>query len=52
MVLLSPDLDPKQELRVNTHFMTPEQALASDALAQEMTAKWRAGILAVEIVEP
>ncbi len=52
MVLLSPDLDPKQELRVNTHFMTPEQALANDALAQEMTAKWRAGTIAVEIVEP
>lgn len=52
MVLLPPDLDPEQQLRINTYFMTPEEALAAEDLAQRMTAQWRAGWLDVEIVEP
>jgi len=52
MVLLPPDLDPDQQLRINTYFMTPEEALAAEDLAQRMTAQWRAGRLDVEIVEP
>jgi len=52
MVLLPPDLDPEQQLRINTYFMTPEEALAAEDLAQRMTAQWRAGRLDVEIVEP
>ena len=52
MVLLSPELDPEQKLRINTYFMTPAEALEAEALADETTAKWRAGELDVEIVEP
>lgn len=52
MALLSKELDPQQKLRVNTYWMTPQEALAADALAERMTAKWRAGELDVEIVEP
>ncbi|UYQ76813.1 HNH endonuclease [Glutamicibacter sp. JL.03c] len=52
MVLLPPDLDPDQQLRINTYFMTPEEALAAEDLAQRMTAQWRAGQLDVDIVEP
>ncbi|MGQ3383846.1 HNH endonuclease signature motif containing protein [Glutamicibacter sp. TV12E] len=52
MVLLSPDLDPEQQLRINTYFMTPDEALAAEELAQRMTAQWRAGQLEIEIVDP
>ncbi|MGO2069724.1 HNH endonuclease signature motif containing protein [Glutamicibacter arilaitensis] len=52
MVLLSPELDPEQKLRINTYFMTPAEALEAQALADETTAKWRAGQLEVEIVDP
>ena len=52
MALLSKELDPQQKLRVNTYWMTPQEALAADALAERMTAKWRAGELDIEIVEP
>ncbi|MGH3651401.1 HNH endonuclease signature motif containing protein [Glutamicibacter sp.] len=52
MVLLSPELDPEQRLRINTYFMTPAEALEAEALADETTAKWRAGELEVEIVDP
>lgn len=52
MVLLSPDLDPEQQLRINTYFMTPDEALAAEELAQRMTAQWRAGQLEMEIVDP
>ena len=52
MVLLPPELDPEQKLRVNTYFMTPAEALEAEALAEETTARWRAGLLDVEIAEP
>jgi hypothetical protein len=52
MVLLSPELDAEQKLRINTYFMTPAEALEAQALADETTAKWRAGQLEVEIVDP
>ncbi|MBM7769342.1 HNH endonuclease signature motif containing protein [Glutamicibacter nicotianae] len=52
MVLLPPELDPEQKLRVNTYFMTPAEALEAEALAEESTARWRAGLLDVEIAEP
>ncbi|MFJ2469519.1 DUF222 domain-containing protein [Glutamicibacter sp. NPDC087583] len=52
MVLLPPELDPEQKLRVNTYFMTPAEGLEAEALAEESTAKWRAGLLDVEIAEP
>lgn len=52
LVLLPRELDPQQKLRVNTHFMTPDEALAANALADRMTAKWRAGELDAEIVQP
>ncbi|MFD1376769.1 HNH endonuclease [Micrococcus antarcticus] len=52
MVLLPPELDPEQKLRVNTYFMTPAEGLEAEALAEESTARWRAGLLDVEIAEP
>lgn len=52
MVLLSKELDPQQRLRVNTYFLTPEEALEANNLAESMTRLWRAGKLEVEIVEP
>ncbi|MGO3857569.1 MAG: DUF222 domain-containing protein [Glutamicibacter arilaitensis] len=52
MVLLPPELDPEQKLRINTYFMTPAEGLEAEALAEETTAKWRAGLLDVEIAEP
>jgi len=52
MVLLPADLDPEQQLRINTYFMTPDEALAAEDLARNMTAQWRAGLLEVEIAEP
>ncbi|KSU66664.1 hypothetical protein AS038_08360 [Arthrobacter sp. NIO-1057] len=52
MVLLPPELDPEQKLRVNTYFMTPAEALEAEALAEETTVQWRAGLLDVEIAEP
>lgn len=52
MVLLPPEIDPEQKLRINTYFMTPDEALEAEALADEATGKWRAGLLEVEIVEP
>ncbi|UTT40493.1 HNH endonuclease [Glutamicibacter mishrai] len=48
LVLLSRELDPEQKLRVNTYFMTPNEALAAEALAEQMTARWRAGQLEME----
>lgn len=48
LVLLSPKLDPEQKLRINTYFMTPSQALEAEAMAESMTARWRAGELEVE----
>jgi len=48
LVLLSRELDPEQKLRVNTYFMTPNEALAAEALAEQMTARWRAGQLEIE----
>lgn len=48
LVLLSPELDPEQKLRINTYFMTPSQALEAEAMAESMTARWRAGELEVE----
>lgn len=52
MVLLPPELDPEQKLRINTYFMTPAEALEAEALAEETTMRWRAGLLDVEIAEP
>lgn len=52
MVLLSQELDPEQRLRVNTFFLTPDEALEANALADSMTRLWRAGKLDVEIVDP
>ncbi|MFJ2352171.1 DUF222 domain-containing protein [Glutamicibacter sp. NPDC087673] len=52
MVLLPPELDPEQKLRINTYFMTPAEGLEAEALAEETTVKWRAGLLDVEIAEP
>lgn len=52
MVLLSKELDPQQRLRVNTFFLTPDEALAANNLADSMTRLWRAGKLDVEIVDP
>ena len=52
MVLLSKELDPEQRLRVNTFFLTPDEALEANALADSMTRLWRAGKLDVEIVDP
>ncbi|MGH3653698.1 DUF222 domain-containing protein [Glutamicibacter sp.] len=52
MVLLPPELDPEQKLRINTYFMTPAEALEAEALAEETTVKWRAGLLDVEIAQP
>ena len=52
MVLLSPELDPEQKLRINTYFMTPAEALEAEALADEATEQWRAGKLDAEIVDP
>jgi len=48
LVLLYPELDPEQKLRVNTYFMTPSEALAAEALAETTTARWRAGQLSIE----
>jgi len=48
LVLLSPELDPEQKLRINTYFMTPNEALAAEALAEQMTARWQAGQLEIE----
>ncbi len=52
MVLLPEALDPEQKLRVNTYFMTPDEAIKADQLADRMTELWRAGELQVEIVDP
>ncbi len=52
MVLLPPELDPEQKLRFNTYFMTPDEAAAANALAEETTRQWKAGLIEVEIVEP
>ncbi|MGO2485439.1 MAG: DUF222 domain-containing protein [Glutamicibacter ardleyensis] len=52
MVLLPPELDPEQNLRINTYFMTPAEGLEAEALAEETTVKWRAGLLDVEIAQP
>lgn len=52
MVLLSQELDPEQRLRVNTFFLTADEALEANALADSMTRLWRAGKLDVEIVDP
>ena len=52
MVLLSPELDPEQKLRINTYFMTPAEAMEAEALADETTELWRAGKLDAEIVAP
>lgn len=52
MVLLPPELDPEQKLRINTYFMTPAEGLEAEALAEETTVKWRAGLLDDEIAEP
>ncbi|TFH54867.1 HNH endonuclease signature motif containing protein [Glutamicibacter arilaitensis] len=52
MVLLPPELDPEQNLRINTYFMTPAEGLEAEALAEETTVKRRAGLLDVEIAEP
>ncbi|MGV2953341.1 DUF222 domain-containing protein [Glutamicibacter sp. AGC46] len=52
MVLLPPVLDPEQKLRINTYFMTPAEALDAEALAEETTVRWRAGLLEVELAEP
>ncbi|MCS3492354.1 hypothetical protein M2368_001357 [Arthrobacter sp. JUb119] len=52
MVLLPPELDPEQKLRINTYFMTPTEALDAEALAEETTVRWRAGLLEVELAEP
>lgn len=51
MVLLPPELDPEQKLRINTYFMTPAEALDAEALAEESTVKWRAGLLEAELAE-
>lgn len=51
LVLLSTELDPEQKLRVNTYFMTPNEALDAEAMAQQMTIRWRAGALALEFAE-
>ncbi|MGP5580027.1 HNH endonuclease signature motif containing protein [Glutamicibacter arilaitensis] len=52
MVPLPPELDPEQNLRINTYFMTPAEGLEAEALAEGTTVKWRAGLLDVEIAEP
>jgi len=52
MVLLPRELDLEQKLRVNTYFMTPAEALEAETLAEETTARWRAGLLDVEIAQP
>ncbi|PRB68666.1 HNH endonuclease signature motif containing protein [Arthrobacter sp. MYb213] len=52
MVLLSKELDPQQRLRVNTFFLSPNEALEANHLADSMTRLWRAGKLDVEIVDP
>lgn len=52
MVLLPKSLDPAQQLRVNTYFMTADEALAANEHAQKITALWKAGKLEVEIVDP
>lgn len=51
LVLLSTELDPEQKLRVNTYFMTPNEALDAEAMAQQLTIGWRAGALALEFAE-
>jgi len=52
MVLLPRSVDPEQKLRVNTYFMSPDEAIKADQHADRMTELWKAGKLDVEIVAP